>query len=189
MTAATGKIARLTRALPPTVSATRAPCWPTAPGTAEFSVGVINAGTVSAGAGTLEFLGAATNTGVIDAAAGLVSFAKTVAGAGTLAVGATGTLSLLLGAASTQMVDFQATSGLLDLTKPLDFGGFISGFGASDHIDLIGTAETAYSYAGSLLTVTDGTTTVAKLHFTGSYSSASFTLASDGHSGTIISFS
>jgi len=78
---------------------------------------------------------------------------------------------------------------LLDMTKPLDFLGTVAGFGASDTVDLLNTAETGYSFASGVLTVTDGSATVAKLHFGGSYTTASFTLATDGHSGTFITFS
>jgi hypothetical protein len=158
----------------------------TGAGKAEFGTAFINAGTVSGGPGTLAFLGASTNNGTIEAASVLTSFAASVAGTGTLEVAATGTLSLLLGAGSGQTVDFLATTGLLDLTKPLDFAGTIAGFGAGDQIDLLNTAANGLSYAGNVLTVTNGTTTVASLIFAGA--SNSFSLSSDLHGGTLISF-
>jgi hypothetical protein len=111
-----------------------------------------------------------------------------VGGTGKLEIGAAGTLSLLLGAGSGQTADFLAGTGLLELTKPLDFAGFIEGFAASDRIDLIGAAATGFTYASGILTVTDNTTIVAKLHFDGSYAQSDFKLASDGHAGTIITF-
>jgi hypothetical protein len=156
----------------------------TGAGTDAANVAFINAGTVNGTAGTLTFLGAVTNGGTIDAMSGLTSIKTTVAGTGTLAIGSAGTLSLLLGAGSGQVVDFAATTGLLDLTKPLDFTGVISGFGGSDRIDLLGTPETSFTYANNLLTVKNGTATVANLQFTGA--SNSFSLTSDGHGGTLI---
>ena len=155
-------------------------------GTDTVNVAFINSGTVNANAGTLSFLGAVTNNGTIDAATGLTSVKTTVSGTGTLDVGATGTLSLLLGAGSGQVVDFAASTGLLDLTKPLDFTGTITGFGGADQIDLLNTAETTYNYTNNVLSVKNGSATVASLHFTGI--SNSFSLTSDGHSGTLIKF-
>jgi hypothetical protein len=81
-------------------------------------------------------------------------------------------------------VDFLAATGLLDLAKPLDFPGTISGFGGGDQIDLLKTAETGFSYTNNLLTVVDGTKTVAALAFSGA--SNSFLFAGDAHGGTPI---
>jgi hypothetical protein len=64
----------------------------------------------------------------------------------------------------------------------------IEGFGASDKIDLLKTVETGYSYSGGILTVTDNSQTVASLHFSGTYTDNSFVLASDGHGGTLITY-
>jgi hypothetical protein len=155
-------------------------------GTADVSAAFVNAGLVSATAGTLAFIGSVNNTGTIDAVSALVTIKTDVSGAGTLDVGATGTLSLLAGAGSGQVVDFLSGTGLLDLTKPLAFAGTISGFGAGDKIDLLNTVETTYTYANNILTVKDGSATVANLHFAGS--SNSFSLTSDMHGGTLITF-
>jgi hypothetical protein len=155
-------------------------------GTHTVNVAFINSGTVNANAGTLSFLGAVTNSGTIDAASGLTSIRSAVSGTGTLEIGSTGTLSLLLGAGSGQVVDFAAGTGVLDLTKPLGLTGTIAGFGSNDQIDLLKTAETSYTYTNNILTVKNGTATVASLHFSGTNNS--FTLQSDGNSGTLIKF-
>ncbi len=155
---------------------------------ASVSVAFINSGDVSVGSGTLSFLGAVTNTGTIDASAGVLSIKTAVGGTGTLEVGATGTLSLLKGAGAGQTVDFLTTTGLLDLSKPIDFKGTIDGFGGSDRIDLLKAPETSFSYAGGVLTVKNGNRTEASLHFGGSYTQSDFSLASDGHGGTFITF-
>jgi hypothetical protein len=154
-------------------------------GTADISAPFVNSGVVSTATGSLTFIGSVSNSGTIDTS-GLTTIDTKVGGTGTLDVGTTGTLSLLLGAGSGQVVDFLGTTGILDLTKPLDFVGTISGFGGSDQIDLINTAETSYSYANNVLTVKDGTSTVASLNFTGT--SNSFSLTSDNHGGTLITF-
>ncbi|MEJ0047849.1 MAG: hypothetical protein WDN04_18300 [Rhodospirillales bacterium] len=86
-------------------------------------------------------------------------------------------------------MDFLATTGLLDLTKPLDFKGAIAGFGGNDQIDLIKTAETSFNYASGVLTVKDGSKVVASLNFAGNnYSNSTFMFTSDGHQGTLITF-
>jgi hypothetical protein len=157
-------------------------------GSAEVGTAFVNAGKIVDSAGSLAFLGTMTNGGTLDVAGGTTTMHATVGGTGKLDIGAAGTLSLLLGAGSGQTADFLAGTGLLELTKPLDFAGFIDGFAGSDRIDLIGTAATGFTYAGGILTVTDKTTVVAKLHFDGSYVQGDFKLASDGHAGTNISF-
>ncbi len=68
------------------------------------------------------------------------------------------------------------------------FKGHIAGFGASDTIDLTKTTETGYTFGNGVLTVTNGSATVASLNFTGSYTTSSFTLSPDGHTGTFIKF-
>jgi hypothetical protein len=155
---------------------------------ASFALGFVNAGAVSVSAGTLSFLGSAANNGAITALAATASFADAVSGTGTLDIGAAGTMALLAGAGMGQTATFAASTGALDLTAPLSFDGLIAGFGASDQIDLVNTAETSYSFANGTLTVENGNTTVASLRFSGSYNTGSFTLAGDGHGGTLITF-
>jgi hypothetical protein len=158
-------------------------------GTADLGVAFINSGNVSASSGTLAFLHAVTNSGTIDAAGGLVSFAKAPTGTGTLEIGATGTISLLAGAAATQTVDFLAPGGVLNLADPDYFKATIESFAPGNQIDLLNTSETSFTYANGILTVKDTTTTVAALHFTGTYTQADFIVGSDGHGGTSITYS
>jgi fibronectin-binding autotransporter adhesin len=147
-----------------------------------------NTGLTSVSGGTLSLLGTVTNSGTLAAPGGLLSVSHLLSGTGTLAIGATGTASLLAGSVAGQVVDFQAGTGALDLTGPTHFAGLIDGFGASDVIDLVNTAETSFTYSGGVLTVLNGSSIVANLNFGGSYTAASFTLGTDGHSGTAISF-
>jgi hypothetical protein len=157
-------------------------------GSVTVDVAFVNSGTTLISAGSMTFMGAATNNGTIDAAGGAALFGTAVAGTGTLAVYATGTLSLLAGAGTGQTVDFLAGTGLVDLTAPLDFAGTVAGFGGSDVIDLIATPETGFSYAGNVLTVTNGSTEVAAIKFAGTYQQSDFSLGSDGNGGTLIKF-
>jgi hypothetical protein len=156
--------------------------------TQSFAVSVVNSGLVSASSGTLAFLGAIKNTGVMNATGAEISASKCVSGAGSLDIGTGGTMALLNGAAAGQTTDFLSGAGSLDLGNPLNFLGTIDGFAGSAVIDLLNTAETGYNFAGGVLTVTDGSTTVANLHFGGSYTNADFAFGSDGHGGTLITF-
>jgi hypothetical protein len=157
-------------------------------GTAAFDVAVINKANVSVGSGTLSFLSSLTNNGTIDASAGTLSVNNTVGGTGTLQIDAAGTMSLLLGAGAGQTVDFLATTGLLNLTTPTDFKGVITGFGGSDVIDLLQTPETSYGFSNNVLTIKNGTTTEANLHFSSGYTLADFSVTSDLNGGTFVKF-
>ncbi len=59
-------------------------------------------------------------------------------------------------------------------------------FGGADKIDLLNTAETSFSYTSNVLTVLNGSATVAELNFAGA--SNGFSLVSDMHGGTLITF-
>ncbi len=156
--------------------------------TETVSIALINTGLVETTSGTMNFIGAITNNGTIDAATGSVTSSKEILGRGSLQIGGTGTLSLMTGTDATQKVDFLATTGVLDLTNPNTFLGSIVGFGGSDSIDLVNTAETKFSYGNGVLKVSDGTNTVATLHFSGNYTKQDFLLGSDGQNGTVITF-
>jgi len=158
------------------------------PGTSDVSTGFSNLGSVACTGGTLAFLGGLSNDGLITAETGLISITDTVAGQGTMAIGAGGTLSLLLGTDSTQQVDFTAATGLLELTQPLDFAGQIAGFAGGDQIDLHATHANGFTFSGGVLTVKEGANIVATLNVTGAYTAADFALSSDGHGGTFITF-
>jgi hypothetical protein len=136
----------------------------------------------------MSFLGALSNDGTLLVAGGLVSVATLSAASGTLELGSTGTLSLLNATPSGQLVDFLPSGGVLELATPSAFAGAISGFAAADTIDLPGTAANGLSYAGGVLTVKNGASIVASLHFNGAYTISGFTLGPDGHGGSQIGF-
>jgi hypothetical protein len=89
-------------------------------------------------------------------------------------------------------VTFAASTGTLKLDQPSAFSGEIIDFTGttqtnSDQIDLVGIkfAKATDSYTNGILAVTDGTNT-ANLDFAGSYTLASFNLASDSSGNTIV---
>jgi hypothetical protein len=109
----------------------------------------------------------------------------------TIANGAT----LELNTADSGAVMFAGATGALQLDQFAGFTGSIAGFGAQDQLDLrdlvydpntttASFSENAGGTAGTL-TVTNGGATATLLLF-GDYSTASFTVAGDGHGGTLL---
>jgi hypothetical protein len=123
----------------------------------------------------------------MTAAGALLQIQNGIAGTGALDVGSGGTVLLATGADSGQTVDFVSSSDALDLTTPAAFAGMIEGFTHGDLIDLKVKSATSLSFANGTLTVKNGATPVASLHFAGSYTTNGFHLSSDGHNGTLIS--
>jgi hypothetical protein len=69
------------------------------------------------------------------------------------------------------------------------FESRIRGFTTGDAIDLLNTAATAATFeADDKLVITDGGSAVATLRLIGAYGGSTFTVASDGHGGTDITF-
>ena len=118
-------------------------------------------------------------------------------------IGDGGTLSIASGAAlelgnfvgAGQTVTFQGSTGVLVIENASNFTGVISGFtgngtlAGSDQIDLknidFNSGSFSSSFANNTLSLSDGTHS-ASFRFNGSYSSANFSLVSDGHGGTIV---
>jgi hypothetical protein len=134
--------------------------------------------------GTLDFLGGLSNTGLIDAAGGTLSLAQGISGSGSVEVESSGVVSI--GGAAYGSLIFNDATGTLDLAAPSSFHSLISGFVTGDVIDLVSTAVTTISYSGGDLSVKDGTTTIATLRFSGSFSQSDFTYTADGNQGTFI---
>jgi len=142
----------------------------------------------SGGAGATELEGGYE----LVASGGIVSGATI--SAGTLEVASGGTIA-------SSEVAF-AGGGTLQLDGGTGFGWHVSGFGAGDQIDLEDiafvpptgkknqNAEVSYTAGinqSGTLTVTDGVHT-ANIALLGQYMAASFTAASDGHGGTLITY-
>jgi hypothetical protein len=132
---------------------------------------VANAGMISVTSGTLAFSGAVTGTGGVSIAGGTASFASTFS----------------------EAVAFN-TSGTLMLGNSQAYAGKISGFsltGATSldlrDIGFVSASEATYSgtTSGGVLTVSDGSHT-ARLNLVGDYTGSTFTAASDGSGGVIV---
>jgi hypothetical protein len=118
---------------------------------------------------------------------GKMEFLSSVGGTGTIGIENGATAELLHGAVATQKASFQAGGGELELGKPAGFLGTIVNFATMDKIDLLSTQATSLAFAGGKLTVENGTTTVATLAFSGSYTTSDFVL---GHTpaGSLITW-
>jgi hypothetical protein len=158
---------------------------------------VVNAGIIdSRGAGGLVIKSAVDNTGLMEATSNMtVEGAVTGTGAAKLR-GAT----LHFADAFTENVAFlkgpgAVTSGTLELSQSVGYGGTISAFSKTggtflDLDDIAFGGKTTATYAGTapggILTVTDGVHT-AQIHLSGNYLGTTFTVVSDGHGGTKVS--
>ena len=153
---------------------------------------IVNAGLIEAtGSGGLVVDSAVTNTGLLEANGGVLNLTQAVSGAGS-AIIASGTLQL--GAAFSENVKFTGASGVLDLAQSQAYTGSVSGLSHAGgtlidlrDISFGGGTKATYSgtTAGGTLTVTDGAHT-AHITLVGDYTTASFVVASDGHSGTLV---
>jgi hypothetical protein len=163
-------------------------------GTAEVAGGSLSATGALSGRGTLVADSGSTVTigqdstwsGTIDLSHAALSLAGSVHGSGTFDIGAQGSLTVQGGAGSHIGVAFTGATGSLDLGDAAGFHAAISGFGPGSTIDLLATAADAAVFSAGTLTVSEGTATVARLDFAGSYASNAFKLSGDGHAGTFI---
>ena len=139
--------------------------------------------------------GSTTVAGSLEAGAfyvnaGLLDFELAITGGdgvGALNIGDQGNLELGSSVDSTHSVDFlSGLGGTLSLGEATAFSGKIAGFASHDAIDLLGQAVAGLSFSGGFLTVSLSGGGTEKLDLTGSYSTSSFTFASDGHGGTNI---
>jgi hypothetical protein len=148
-----------------------------------------NAGVIdSNGASVISGLSGITNTGLIEVLSGSLLLSEPVTGAGTaLLYSAT----LEFGGASDANVQFAtsttAISGTLILDDVSHFAGTVAGFTFGDTIDLLGIAPANVSVtnAGSLLV----NYATGSFGLTGNYDPTGFSIATDGHGGTDITWS
>jgi autotransporter passenger strand-loop-strand repeat protein len=156
---------------------------------------ITNTGTIaSEGAGGLTIRSAVVNDGVLGVTAGTLTLNAAVSGTGLVEIDA-GTADFA--AAFSQNVEFQDTTGVLELAKSQAYTGAITGFSltggtALDLRDIgftSGKTKASFTENGAktqgVLTVTDGTHT-ALITLVGNYSGSTFTTSSDGHGGTTV---
>ncbi len=140
----------------------------TGPGGVIIQSAVANSGVLEANGGVLTINGAVTGAGVATVVSGLIVFTSTYSGA----------------------LNFSGATGTIELDHALSYTGTVTGFsthggGSFDTLDLrdvgfVGAGEA--SFAGGVLTVTDGTHT-AHIAMAGNYAATTFQAASDGRGG------
>ncbi|MBO0884730.1 MAG: hypothetical protein J2P17_31235, partial [Mycobacterium sp.] len=134
--------------------------------------------------------------GVISSQEVIYDGTMTVAAGGSAAyvILESGTLEVASGGA-VGTVNLWNSGGIdtLVLDAATSFHGTVAGFGAGDQIDLedIAFAPTLkkgqVTFSSNTLTVTDGTHT-ASIHLLGAYMASELVASSDGHGGTLITF-
>jgi hypothetical protein len=128
------------------------------------------------------------NAGLIVASGGTLMVNGSITGTGSMQIASGAALELNGSAVATQNIQFGANANKLLLETPSATAAHILDFATGDTIDLLSKTSTKLAYTSGLLTVSNGTTLVAKLEVKGSYTTANFKLASDGHGGSLISY-
>ena len=153
-------------------------------GGAQIGTITVDAGSTIAGSGTLTG-GSLLLNGTVDGKGSGLTIIDDISGTGSLVIDANSRVTAEAAVASS--VVFAAGGGeTLALAQPKSAAGTLSGFGSHDTIDLQNVVATSLSFAGGTLTVKNGSTIVASLKLTGTYTNASFSLNPDGHGGSAI---
>jgi hypothetical protein len=167
----------------------------TGTGASKIAVNLNNYGTLDVKGGALELAGSIYNypyngSATIAADGGAIKFDNGFFSGGNDTIAANSQIEFA--SYAYENVTFLAATGTLKLDASTSFGGSIAGLNGQDAIDLADItfgANTAATYSGTAssgtLKVTDGTHT-ANIKFTGDFTTATFSLASDGQSGTML---
>ena len=128
------------------------------------------------------------NTGVISAT-GYVSISGAVTGTGEIDIDSTvsGSAALTIGSADIaagQTIKMTGAASSLQLDTTSTVEAKITGFGIGDTIQ-VSTALTSATYAGTALSLFNGSTLVETLTIGAGYGAAHFTVAFDGNNSTI----
>lgn len=151
---------------------------------------VIENGTINASAagGLLTINpGLFTNNGTIAVSNGdTVKLGAATDGTGSVTLAGGAKLEVAAALAATDQVTFvDAAADTLKIDTPSAFAATINGFALGDTIDLGGVAATAASWAAGVLAVQTGSG-VIDLSLAGSYAGSTFSVASDGSGGSLI---
>jgi hypothetical protein len=155
---------------------------------------VFNSGVLEAsGSGGLTVASSIANSGVLWANGSTLTVQGEVSGNGIATIDGTATLDLE--ASATINVLFGSGAGTLKLGDSFHFNGTITGFGASDTIDLanVAAANASISYhenaagTGGTLAISDGAQTL-ELSLLGDYSADNFSIVPDPVHGTLITY-
>jgi hypothetical protein len=156
---------------------------------------VLNSGVLEAsGSGGLIVESSIANSGLLWANGSTLTVHGEVSGSGTATIDGTATLDLEA-AATINVVFSSGAAGTLKLGDSFHFNGTISGFGASDSIDLanVGSATASISYhenaagTGGTLAISDGAQTV-ELSLLGHYTADNFSIVPDQVTGVLVAF-
>ena len=155
---------------------------------ATSSLTVAGALTKAGTTGTSRIAVAVTDSGLVEAADGTLDLTSAVSGSGALKIDAGAVLEVDAATSKSLTTTFDGAGATLALKTPTAFASTIAGFGVGDTFDLLKIAATGASInARDQLVIVDGTTTVATLQLTGTYSGATFAVGADGHGGTDLS--
>ncbi|MBA3811869.1 MAG: hypothetical protein H0X27_09580 [Caulobacteraceae bacterium] len=146
--------------------------------------GLINTGSIH-GYGVVA--AGIADEGLIEASGGLLDLTLAVTGGGVLAADADATLEVDRSASASLTMRFDGPGATLALGAAARFKATIEGFAPGGAIDLLGkTATSATLGAGDTLVISNGAHVIATLQLAGDHSGEAFTVAADGHGGTII---
>ena len=151
----------------------------------------VAAGSTITGSGFLntstDDQGSITDRGRIVATGGTLTIGAPIGGGGALSATA-GTLILQQAEAAGVGVVF-GSAGTIVTPSVADLAGTISGWQPHDAIDFLGSAIATFSYAHGTLSLFDSShASLGTEHFAGMLTSTNFTLSSDQHGGTLLSY-
>ena len=158
---------------------------------------ITNDGTMEAtNDGLLDLPSAIDNNGTILASSGEVIISNTITGSGIVELSSAGTFGTLVDVnatgAVTNNVEFVGGKAILEADNISAIQGNIIGAGAGDQIDARFVAPTVHAVwqqnggTGKLSLVNNNGTTLAGFNLVGQYTSADFSVVSDGAGGTMI---
>jgi hypothetical protein len=126
------------------------------------------------------------NTGVVEVQSGSLDVTAGVTGLGSFTIDSGGLLEFAASVAAGSVITFQGSAGTLKLDDVAHFTGSVTGFTFGDTIDLVGInpASVTVSNSGPLqIGYGTGSITLA-----GSYNPADFTIGTDSHGGTDVTW-
>ncbi len=155
-------------------------------GGAAKGVVTVDAGATLVGAGTIR--NTVVDKGSIDAKGGTLTIAGSISGTGAVSITSNAVLSIGGSAGVTGLTFLAGGHETASFGAPTLVSSTLSGFAATDTIDLLGFTASKLAFAGHTLTVHGSGGSVAHLNFAGTYKTAQFAFGPDHHGGTNITF-
>jgi hypothetical protein len=161
----------------------------TGPGTAGAAAKglvTVDNGALLSGAGTIKQ--AAVDQGTLNAVGGTLTLASSIIGTGSVSISSNSVLSVS-GKIGVTGLSFLAGGHETAIAgAPTGVTATLSGFAATDTIDLRGFVKATDAFVGHTLTIHSTGGSVAHLNFAASYVTKDFAFATDHHGGTNITF-